>query len=451
MTIARCSVCGDEVRLPTGASGRATVECPHCGTRSELATWFASLPPLLMVIDDPEPHPVSLAVDDEPALEAVPKFDFVERAAPSAVAVQPAVRTGRPSTSVRRRAQPKGGGLLGIAAVLGGGLCALPLAQLVLWWLFGRDPVELGPKVAAYVPFVVPSELRGGPLPLPTNDASNEAGRADDRREGHGRDERGPRRTPLANPNGSNDPTGVDRRVPSTDAADDRSGNEGPGSLSVAPPNGSASPGSLAPLPARPAELDDLAPADIDEIDAEVRTLLLAHEDWIEAETLSDDERTERLDAYFESYCRLGERLARFDPHDPEADRILGIVDGTLAGRLDDAKLRAFLANRTERKLDDSTAVDGSPGIALVGTVAAIEPGSPFRTVVMRLGSGNGGTVRIAAWAPLPGALQPGATAVVLGRIDTPDRFGWDPTTARGAAILGGFVLVLDPASGGAR
>ncbi len=450
MTIARCSVCGDEVRIPSGASGRATVECPHCGTRSELATWFAALPPLLTVIDDPMPRPVSLAVDDEPALEEVPKFDFVERAAPSAVAVQPAVRTGRPSTAVRRRAQPKGGGLLGIAAVLGGGLCALPLAQLVLWWLFGRDPVELGPKVAAYVPFVVPSELRGGPL-APRPNESNDAGRADDRREGMRRDERGPRRSPLANPDGSNDPSGVDRRVPATDDADGRSGNSGPGSLSVAPPNGSGAPGTLASLPTRPAELDDLAPAEVDEIDAEVRTLLVAHEDWIEAETLGDDERTERLDAYFEAYCRLGERLARFDPRDPEADRVLGIVDGMLAGRLDDAKLRAFLANRTERKLADSTAVDGSPGIAFVGTVAAIEPGSPFRTVVMRLGSGGGATVRVAAWAPLPGALQPGATAVVLGRIETPERFGWDPTTARGAAMLGGFVLVLKPASDGAR
>ena len=51
-----------------------------------------------------------------------------------------------------------------------GGLMAAPLAQLILWWAFSKDPVKLGPKVSPYVPWVVPKSLRGsGRSQVPTN------------------------------------------------------------------------------------------------------------------------------------------------------------------------------------------------------------------------------------------------------------------------------------------
>ena len=51
-----------------------------------------------------------------------------------------------------------------------GGLMAAPLAQLILWWAFSKDPVKLGPKVSPYVPWVVPKSLRGsGSSQVPTN------------------------------------------------------------------------------------------------------------------------------------------------------------------------------------------------------------------------------------------------------------------------------------------
>jgi len=41
-----------------------------------------------------------------------------------------------------------------------GGLLAIPAAQLILWWVFASDPLNLAPQVARAVPFVVPGKLR---------------------------------------------------------------------------------------------------------------------------------------------------------------------------------------------------------------------------------------------------------------------------------------------------
>jgi hypothetical protein len=49
---------------------------------------------------------------------------------------------------------------------------AFPVAQLILWWGFARDPMELGPKVANAVPFIVPRAFRGE-APMPTDEPTN--------------------------------------------------------------------------------------------------------------------------------------------------------------------------------------------------------------------------------------------------------------------------------------
>ena len=41
-----------------------------------------------------------------------------------------------------------------------GGLMSLPVAQLMIWWILGSDPLGFAPEVSKVVPFVVPSDLR---------------------------------------------------------------------------------------------------------------------------------------------------------------------------------------------------------------------------------------------------------------------------------------------------
>ena len=39
---------------------------------------------------------------------------------------------------------------------------ALPVAQLMIWWILGSDPIGIAPEVSKVVPMVVPPDLREG-------------------------------------------------------------------------------------------------------------------------------------------------------------------------------------------------------------------------------------------------------------------------------------------------
>ncbi len=49
---------------------------------------------------------------------------------------------------------------LEVAKVLVGALAALPVAQLIIWWLMGLDPFHMAPTVQKYLPSLVPPSLR---------------------------------------------------------------------------------------------------------------------------------------------------------------------------------------------------------------------------------------------------------------------------------------------------
>lgn len=71
-----------------------------------------------------------------------------------------------PSKKRRRRKRRKSFSRLDVAKIVFGGLLAFPVAQLILWWGFAKDPFAMGPAAAQWVPFVVPFSLRGeSPVP----------------------------------------------------------------------------------------------------------------------------------------------------------------------------------------------------------------------------------------------------------------------------------------------
>ena len=39
-------------------------------------------------------------------------------------------------------------------------MLAIPVAQMLIWWFAGTDPLGLGPKIGSFAPFVVPVEFR---------------------------------------------------------------------------------------------------------------------------------------------------------------------------------------------------------------------------------------------------------------------------------------------------
>ena len=64
----------------------------------------------------------------------------------------------RPKKS-RQVSNSSSGGFELVKIVLGAAL-ALPVAQLLIWWFAGTDPLNLGPTVSRIMPFVVPAEFQ---------------------------------------------------------------------------------------------------------------------------------------------------------------------------------------------------------------------------------------------------------------------------------------------------
>jgi hypothetical protein len=167
MSIVRCPRCRDEVTVPARASQKALVRCPLCLEEYVLQEALSLMPPALEVIDG------SLGVE-EPALVAAgaaageESYELSgprERSAGFAGAFDASPGTGSVAAAPRpsfKGARPKRKERGVVGMVLGpvlGGIVGIVLAQLVLWWLFGKDPVQLGPKVADYVPQIVPARF----------------------------------------------------------------------------------------------------------------------------------------------------------------------------------------------------------------------------------------------------------------------------------------------------
>jgi hypothetical protein len=76
---------------------------------------------------------------------------------------------GDKTTSSRRHAsrRRKKFGLSEFIKIVLGGLLAFPVAQLILWWVFGRDPLQLGKPTSRYLPYAVPAKFRALDESLP--------------------------------------------------------------------------------------------------------------------------------------------------------------------------------------------------------------------------------------------------------------------------------------------
>lgn len=162
MTIVRCPRCRDEVTVPAKASGRALVRCPLCLEEYLLAEALANAPPALVIIggEIPQTEVALVAEDEEYQLSAATFTPAVPAPMTVGQAARPAVRP-----IVRLRKREKSGFALAVAYV-GGGVLGLALGMLVLWWIIRRDPLQAGPPVAEYAPWIVPAQFHGKVEPI---------------------------------------------------------------------------------------------------------------------------------------------------------------------------------------------------------------------------------------------------------------------------------------------
>ena len=196
--IGSCSLCGGIVRIKFDVDPGTDVRCPHCQQTSPLGQILeAAVPELEIVQEKPELNSptAELEPDPEPKKPKSGKLEVSPVLARGAVKKKKrrsgssrsrrSVRTNestdgqtvaspngqesssRPTRTASRRSSSSGfNDQKGpeIFKVIAGALMAVPIAQLMSWWLVNVDPIRLGPAVAKVIPIIVPQQFRGEKL-----------------------------------------------------------------------------------------------------------------------------------------------------------------------------------------------------------------------------------------------------------------------------------------------
>ncbi len=163
----RCPKCKSNLAVPDHKNAEMVLHCPRCRTdvelheRSERGT-------------GPGDAPGSLSEESSTTRQSDKKSRVVRRRYYSRSRLPKKVASAKVR---RRRRKPKTKFTRAdFVKIIVGGLMAFPVAQLIIWWGFAKDPLQLGPRVAAAVPFIVPRPFRGeapAPIAEPRNYVTN--------------------------------------------------------------------------------------------------------------------------------------------------------------------------------------------------------------------------------------------------------------------------------------
>lgn len=218
-TFVKCLGCSKLVRLPTDPDPNMMARCPRCGDTYQIGLLLdAEIPELELVNNQSMPPTIVTFEKDatEKEVEEVEKDDlnrFIvapalakgakrksrrsrsrsdsssstrseskrtesekssrdkvsvdtgEKSSRSERSSSSSDRSSRRSSSRRssrsRKPQQQDAGAVEFVKVIMGALMAPPVAQLVIWWGLGLDPLGLGPSVSKFLPPVVPEKFHG--------------------------------------------------------------------------------------------------------------------------------------------------------------------------------------------------------------------------------------------------------------------------------------------------
>lgn len=141
-----CPECQESIRIPDG-SPDLEVRCPLCGAEYKLQRVIESLPPMLEQI----------GVSAGPANIQIDSDDDVEIAHARETSSGPG---HRPRYQPRKKKESSA--FAEIIKVILGGVVAIPVGILCVWWFAGRAPFGVAETVSKYAPWIVPEKLRQG-------------------------------------------------------------------------------------------------------------------------------------------------------------------------------------------------------------------------------------------------------------------------------------------------
>ncbi len=167
-----CPQCGKQSLIPNSTSLESTIRCPHCEAQLVLGEVLLSQFSSWEVVEDPAEklaYPprkldpgvvVPVPADNvEPQLSLAPFVAEEDTVSPPQPAsLESITRSGSMSEYERRRRKQKSP-IWSVIPVVLGGVAAFPIALLIIWHVLGRDIGGLGPKVAEYVPWIVPKRF----------------------------------------------------------------------------------------------------------------------------------------------------------------------------------------------------------------------------------------------------------------------------------------------------
>lgn len=193
--LGNCLNCEGLVRVPVKSAADSKVRCPHCSTEYRLNEILAeSVPALEMVEEVSEPVDAPLVMEEPTAIhrdtfvvpsqlaEGARKRKRRSRNEPSEGSSdsrrensgrrasredrrsRKRSRSGRNSQhSLRGQTRVSKSGknpTVEFIKVVLGGLMAIPIAYAIVLWAFNKDPLNVGPQISEYVPFVVPADFQ---------------------------------------------------------------------------------------------------------------------------------------------------------------------------------------------------------------------------------------------------------------------------------------------------
>lgn len=174
-----CPSCHRTLVLAADASLKAVLRCRHCSHQFVLGEMIEANLGFWEVVDDPNAAELSAApslarekadnesteTGDEADLELAESSEYVS---PQSLMKKRSEKkdvdwskfepiTHEQYERMRRKGKSP---IWSLLSVMLGGLASVPIATLLIWHLLGKDPLQMGPIVGRYVPWIVPAKFQ---------------------------------------------------------------------------------------------------------------------------------------------------------------------------------------------------------------------------------------------------------------------------------------------------